>query len=151
MSETQRNVGNESQAQAIADAAKEEKREQQQELSEAERAAREITEREEEKTIHLRVNGKRVPFHTIGGALSDVEETMQELTGKDEEDLTPEEQEKNIEAQRRVDEVLAEKCKWRDEEKDIFTYDWWRSKFDTRTREEYVAELMDGGIEGNRQ
>lgn len=138
-------------AQQVRAALVEKKNERQEEASEAKRAAQKISERQSEKTVHIRVNGERVPFNVLGGALNDVEDTIFDLRGKDEEDLTPEEVQQEKQAMERLDRILAEKCKWEDESLDVFTYGWWREQFNREERQEFVGDLHDGGIEGKNR
>lgn len=146
MSETQRNIGNPGQAQAIADAAKEDKQERQTEALEAESTLQKISQRRSEKTIHSRIEGSRVPFKQLKGAADEVEDFFLDLAGVDEDELTDTEKEQYREGRERIIEILDEKC-----EDPASTEDFWRTEFSNEERMEILNDLAEGGIEGNRQ
>ena len=127
-----------------------EQRDAERERSEAQRLADQITKSRAKKTIHVRVEGKRVPFHVLAGRSDDVEDMMGEFADVEdpEQDLVGEEFERFKEMRAKVDEILAEKCKLTDPATGAFTVDWWKSNFTTVERQEFLGDLYHGGIEG---
>lgn len=104
---------------------------------------RKIEQRRENKTIHIRVEGAKVPFSPPGGEVDEVQDMVADFAGKDEEDLTEEEVKRAHEFRDRIPALLAEKCK-----DDGLTTEFWKSTFAPQERQIFLGKLSNGGIEG---
>lgn len=127
-----------------------EQAEQERELSEGAKLAEKISKSRAQKTIHVRIEGKRVPFEPIGGRMDDVEDMMGEFAGRDDpEDLSKEEFERYQAMRSKVDSILEEKCKCVDRRSGAFTAMWWKQNFSGEERQKTLGKLARGGIEGS--
>lgn len=136
-------VANPEMAAAITEDSKEREQEQREEALENESTLQEISRSRSEKTIHLRLEGKRVPFAPPKGALDDVEDLFLDLGGIEEDELTDEQRAQYREGRERVVEILAEKCK-----DPASSEAYWHSEFSSEERQEILNDLAEGGIEG---
>lgn len=116
---------------------------EQQQQAEQSSLRRKIESNRAKKTVHLRVDGVKVPFEAPGGEFQEIEDSSFAFAGMDEEDMSREEFAEYQHMRDRITEILGEKCK--DSE---LTTDWWRREFTPMEREEYGGKLMQGGIEG---
>lgn len=104
---------------------------------------RKIEQRRENKTVHVRVEGAKVPFSPPGGEVDEVQDIVTDFAGKDEEELSQEEYYRVREFRNRIPEVLGEKCQ--DETMDAH---FWKSTFSPEERQQYLGRLARGGEEG---
>jgi hypothetical protein len=123
----------------------EQQAEEEQQQAEQSSLRRKIESRRKDKTVHLRVEGAKVPFEAPGGEFEEVEDISAQFAGVDEEDMTREEFGEYQKMRNRVTEILAEKSK-----DDAMTFDWWQSTFTSIERQKYAGKLMQGGEEGRK-
>jgi hypothetical protein len=140
------NVGDEEQALAVAEAAKDAKEEKQADAVEASNLKRKIGKRREKKTIHIRVEGARVPFAPPGGEADAIMDMMGEFGDLEEDELSGDQWQQYAKARDRIVSILGDKCKV-----DDLDSEWWRQTFSFTEREELFGDLAAGGIEGNQQ
>jgi hypothetical protein len=133
-------------ARQIRSKLKDKKSEQEQEAREAESTLQQISRQRSEKTLHVRIEGRRVEFAPLKGEYDEIEDLFLDLGGVDEDDLTEEQAERYRAGRERIIELLNEKCKEGDS-----TLGYWRSEFDGAERQEILRDLAEGGTEGNRQ
>lgn len=127
----------------ILDEQQNERKEEKQERVQQESLARKIEQRREDKTIHIRVEGAKVPCEPPGGVVDEVQDMAGEFAGVDEDEMTDEEFARYQEMRDRVDEILGEKSK--DSE---MTTAWWSQTFSPEERQRYLGQLARGGEEG---
>lgn len=119
--------------------------EEKQKQAEQSSLRRKIESRRKDKTVHLRVEGAKVPFEAPGGEFEEIEDISGKFAGVDEEEMTQEEFGEYQRMRDRITEILGEKCK-----DDELTTEWWRRNFTPLEREEYAGTLMQGGEEGRQ-
>lgn len=117
--------------------------EEQQERAKQGSLRRKIEQRRADKTIHLRVEGAKVPFAPPGGEVDKAQDMVADFAGKDEENLTEEEIRRAHEYRDRIPQILGEKCKVPE-----LTAAWWQQTFAPEEREVYLGKLARGGEEG---
>lgn len=127
----------------VLDEQREQHREDKREQARQSSLRRKIEQRRENKTVHVRVEGAKVPFSPAGGEVDEVQDIVSEFAGKDEEDLTQEEHERAQEFRDRIPEILGEKC-----QEEGLTADWWKTTFAPEERQIVLGELARGGEEG---
>lgn len=122
-----------------AEQQREEKREQARQSS----LRRKIEQRRENKTVHVRVEGAKVPFSPPGGEVDEIQDIVTDFAGKDEEDLTQEEHERAREFRDRIPEILGDKC-----QDEGLTARFWKQTFSPEERQTILGKLARGGEEG---
>lgn len=127
----------------VLDEQREQHQEEQREQARQSSLRRKIEQRREEKTIHVRVEGAKVPFSPPGGEVDEVQDIVSDFMGKDEEDLTPEEHQRAQTFRDRIPEILGEKC-----QDDALTPEFWKSTFAPEERQVFLGQLAQGGEEG---
>lgn len=127
----------------ILEEQQEQRSEEKQEHAQQESLRRKIEQRRADKTIHVRVEGAKVPFEPPGGVVDEVQDMAGEFAGTDEEEMTDEEFARYQEMRDRVDAILGEMCK-----DDQLTASWWNRTFSPEERQVYLGQLARGGEEG---
>lgn len=144
MSSNTDDLANPEMAAAVEQDSKERKRDRDEQALEAESTLQQISQRRSEKTVHVRIEGDRVPFEPLKGALSEIEDYFLDLSGVDEENLTDEQAAQYREGRDRLVEILAEKCK-----DPASTEAFWREEFGPEEQQDILNDLAEGGVEGN--
>lgn len=127
----------------VLDEQREQHREDKREQARQSSLRRKIEQRRENKTIHIRVEGAKVPFSPPGGEVDEVQDIVHDFAGKDEDELTQEEHNRAQKFRDRIPVVLGEKCQ--DETMDAA---FWKKEFAPEERQIVLGKLARGGEEG---
>lgn len=126
----------------ILEEQQEQRAEEKQEHAQQESLLRKIEQRRADKTVHIRVEGAKVPCEPPGGVVDEVQDMAGEFAGVDEDEMTNEEYTRYQEMRNRVDEILGEKSK-----DEGMTAAWWKQTFAPEERQRYLGQLARGGVE----